>query len=124
MATCNGDGTCFQQIGENEYEQTSCSHNCILKQCNHFVHCGQMRPEWVWNIHRQMCMTCAVWKYSGIQLIDEKTECPICYTEKPVLKLKCNHVLCMECLHNICDATNYNSNCERDITCPMCRKNV
>jgi hypothetical protein len=32
-----------------------------------------MRPEWVWNIHRQMCATCAVWKNGGIQLIDEKT---------------------------------------------------
>ena len=49
-------------------------------------------------------------------------ECPICYTDKEMLILKCKHKICNYCWYRITDIA-YNNYNERYFTpkCPICR---
>ncbi len=47
---------------------------------------------------------------------NEPCECPVCYEDKPLMRLNCNHYVCLEDIQHI-----INSNPRRLQKCPICR---
>jgi len=122
---CGGDGSCFNQIDVDVYEQSPCSHGCELIECKNYKHCGKKRPELFIRIHGGMDYNCASMTYDGkITFTDTHQECPVCYDEKYMIKLPCEHLLCLTCLYGM-----YGHNENLRVTtpvaertkCPLCR---
>jgi len=128
MANCECDGTCLNQVDEDTYEHTACSHACELVECKNYKHCGKKNPKWVLTIHKEMCPGCACMEYDGkTTFTDTKQECPVCYDEKYMMKLRCNHLLCLICLNGMY-ARNENIRESTPVAertkCPMCRNTI
>lgn len=156
MSVCQGRGECFQQCccscyddaeyeipsaicscghrnhekligGEGEcdiYCQTDCPHTCVLIECKHYKHCGGKYPEWYLDCHRGKDVNCDMIPFD---FLDEKDECPVCYDEKYMVKMKCNHTVCLQCLYAIyktTDDTNELTNMNDTSKCPLCRAEI
>lgn len=99
MASCNGDGNCLVQtgLGGNEYEQSTCVHNCIPKPCPNYPVCGTVAPQWVLDCNHDHCMNCAIfgWKLK----FKYEIECPVCLDERNigVTNPNCEHAICIPC---------------------------
>ncbi len=130
MATCNGNGTCFNQTDLDSYEQASCSHGCELIECKYYKHCGKKLPKWVHTLHREMCPNCAAMVYDGKTKFTEiKQDCPVCYDEKYMMKLPCNYLLCLTCLYSMYDRNENiieieNIPVAQRTKCPLCRNTI
>lgn len=54
-------GTCFYQIGNNEFGQNECKENCKLIKC---PGCKEPNPEWLYDCHNNFCAPCAIELYN------------------------------------------------------------
>ena len=113
---------------ENIYEQTACAFKCVLIECKNYKHCGQKRPKWLLEFHKQMCINCAAAEHSKtIVFTDIQQECPVCYEEKYMIQLPCKHLICLMCLYAMF-ARNENTrdytNVSERTTCPFCRGQI
>ena len=101
---------------------------CGQFECEQYRHCGETISLLYLEIHGGMCLTCASIKHGGnITFTDVKEECPVCYEEKYMLRLSCNHMICYKCLI----AMYERNECSRAFTpteertkCPLCRNTV
>jgi hypothetical protein len=99
MPSCDGYGSCLNQVDENTYElyeNVLCEHNCTPKKCPNYLVCRCIAPEWYYHCHRGTCMNCAM-MWGNLEFTDN-IECPICFeTKKGVKQLKCDHKICVDC---------------------------
>ena len=138
---CEGDGTCLNyRNNDTTVEHSSClpfslpfsrrkkqtticsvecHHKCQAIQCSNYTLCNKLIPAWLNEINNGICSECA----SSYGKIDHKPiiqECPICYEEKPNIKIFCGHRLCQTCWQTIVKRTKEN----RSPLCPLCRGQV
>jgi hypothetical protein len=101
---------------------------CGQFECEQYKHCGETRGRLYLEIHGGMCLTCASIKYEGkITFTDVKEECPVCYEEKYMLRLACNHAICYKCLITMYErneCSRVSTPAEERTKCPLCRNTI
>jgi len=135
MASCKGDGDCFEQCGlPRECEHAShmdsgdtyfnyfkheCAHNCVLLKCQNFHMCGQMRPKWVLDCDNGMCNDCGV-NFGRVDFLGEKGDCPVCLENKELVRVSCTkHRFCLDCWKKMSETTP-----SHPLRCGMCRQGI
>jgi hypothetical protein len=98
-----------------------CPNNCEPLLCpndaKHDTDKGKTFPQWYLYCNGGNCQHCAQqWGFEFKQS-DEIAECPVCYEDKQMTILRCNHKLCWDCWTIIC-----NSNKTLLASCPLCRR--
>jgi len=136
MTSCNGLGECLIQCECECYNEKTdefdevciCGHRehagycptncCVPVECRNYKYCGTKQPQQVSYCHNGMCMNCAVQmgKHTYTNIIEE---CCVCFEDKIMLILKCNHKVCNDCWFNITN-NNFGNNNHKPC-CPLCR---
>ena len=123
---CDGDGRCmtacrnrycFKEHEKYGYKfcKEECENECKLVPCKNVNHCNSAFPAYLYKeknglITNGTCNECALF---DITFLNEKKECLICAQELYMVKTKCNHEMCLDCVINI-EGQHAN--------CPFCRK--
>ena len=150
MQNCDGDGfclkqcwcECFDEIDEdtdvyneictcghrehNGFCPSTCTFRCSLKECRYFSFCNEKRPEFLLNCHFGMCVNCEI-QTGPHTLTDQVKECFICFEEKTMIQLKCDHQMCKECWFKITRSgfgEESDPDSMQDPKCPMCRRRI
>ena len=97
-----------------------CPHGCEPKLCHNDANHedderGTLYPEWLFGCHDGSCVNCAISYGHGFKHTDKVAECPVCYDQKRMTRLRCAHELCWECWSAI-------SQDRTDASCPLCRR--
>lgn len=108
------------QTKYRRYCKVKCKYNCQLINCKNINYCESSMPKWLFDIRQHgkngTCNGCLIFDISYTNM---KDNCVICSNNKYLIKTKCNHEFCNDCLLNI-GLTQQN-----EITpCPICRKNI
>ena len=101
------------------YCQKECSHHCQLVECHNFKLCGKKRPQQVLDAHNDMCVDCAI-MIGKIIFMDDKDDCPVCMENKEIIKLTCNHTICLDCWKQMSETPDR----PIPLSCPLCRKSI
>ena len=93
-----------------------CKHSglCPFVQCDNYGLCGNGIPMYVYRKNNGICSSCMVF-IGRIQLLDNMSECSICYEHKKMLQTPCHHEYCYSC---------YQQWREKHNTCPVCRSEI
>jgi len=88
---------------------------CKLVSCKNVTHCNAAFPSYFYKesngfITNGTCNECALF---DVTFLNEKKECLICAQLLYMVKTKCNHEMCLDCVINIEG---------KDANCPFCRK--
>ncbi len=102
-----------------------CIHKCEPVLCpndkNHEEdEKGLMHPKWLLLCHGGNCEFCAITYGHDFSHLNEIKECSVCYQNKYMTSLRCNHEICWDCWSNICKINDNNSP-ESRACCPICR---
>lgn len=111
MASCSGNGECLIQCGHKLHNGYCPSTCCTPVECRNFSYCRKHLPKWVADHNNNMCVDCSA-KMGSHKYTDQVDECCVCL-EKSTILLKCNHMICNDCLF----ATE---ECPKE--CPLCNK--
>lgn len=58
---CIGDGSCLRQKNDLQFYKNpkfTCSHNCLVYKCPHYIYCRTFAPAWVFNVNYGVCNNC------------------------------------------------------------------
>ncbi len=105
-----------------------CPYNCEPKLCpndknhNNMVFCtkGQLYPEWLFDCHGGNCLYCGQLYGHGFRHTNDIKECPVCYDDKLMTKLRCKHEICWDCWSQICHGGSDDPKLRT--SCPLCRR--
>lgn len=132
---CDGDQNCLVQcdcICEEICDGVCiCGHRdhggyCIFNmpccqplQCRHYDYCHQYTRKPFDEIYNGFCCGCVAMVGRNI-VTQERDECPICFENKHMIKLKCQHMICDDCL---CQIRIHKDNTSGILypQCPLCR---
>ena len=102
-----------------------CPHNCEPLPCPNYKNhdntfpgypVNKMYPEWFLSVHGGNCIYCGMLYGHGFKNTDKIKECPVCYDDKPMTKLRCGHDICWDCWSTMCNIKSKNRT-----SCPLCR---
>ena len=93
---------------------TNCQYNCKLQKCINYIICNTKVPSWVLDCHNGCCGANCDIQYGPLTFLEEEAECCICFEEKKMIKLLCNHKFCLDCIRQHCNISRTNR-------CPLCR---
>lgn len=128
MNTCNGECLnqcqceCYNEETDEDYEVCVCGHRehngycpsdcCSPVECRNYQYCHTKLPKYITFIHNGMCANCDA-MLGRHRITNEVDECCVCYENKRMIVLECNHKLCNDCLYQMSHISNNR--------CPMCR---
>jgi len=136
MSTCNGNGECLIQCececydketdevlelcvcGHREHNGYCPSNCCSPIECINYKYCNVKLPKWVTFCNNGKCINCDV-KYGKHTISNKVEECCVCFENKILISLKCNHRVCNDCWNNI--TNNIFKSNEGKPLCPLCR---
>ena len=111
---CNKNGECLIQCRHKLHNGYCPSDCCTPIECRNFNHCRTHLPKWVSTRNNGMCVNCAA-QMGPHKYTDQVSECCVCLENKNMILLKCNHMICNDCLF----ATEECS-LKYPLKCPLC----
>jgi len=132
QCTCDCDGDDCPHMPEIVWRGCTCGHRAHHGYCPPDVQClyrcepkpchndanhdesGELFPEWLFACHGGSCVSCAIAYGHGFKHTEKQAECPVCYNQKMMSKLRCAHEICWDCWSTICR--------DDSATCPLCRR--
>ena len=127
MTSCNKNGECLIQCRCKCFNKKECvcghrDHNgycpsscCVPVECRNFPQCNTRVPKWLAFLKNGTCINCDM--QMGRRTITSQVEdCCVCFENKIMLSLKCNHKICNECWYNVAIEGGGNKS-----LCPLCR---
>jgi len=130
--SCSGNGICINNCECYCKNICTCGHyehngyclskecSCVLQECRNIKFCKTKMPQWILDCHNGLCDKCLVQMGNHIKT-NIVQECPICFEDKRMIKLQCNHFLCNECWYSITKEVLSKENIEEYVECPICR---
>ena len=134
MSLCNGDGECLIQCDCECFNEETEEYNelCV---CGHREHngycpsicctpvdcegCGIKIPMWLLKCCNNKCQNCDV-QFGRHKLANITEDCCVCFENKIMIMLKCDHKICSDCWYNI-TKEGFGTNNNHTNTCPLCR---
>ena len=92
---------------------TNCQYNCEFQECNNYPICKKKAAQWYLNCHQGCCGPNCCIQYGPLTFSEEDVECCICFENKKLVKLICNHAFCFDCITTL-----------HENTCPLCRSEI
>lgn len=93
---------------------TNCQYKCKPQKCINYIICNKKSPQWVLDCHNGCCGANCDIQYGPLTFLEEEDECCICFEDKKMIKLLCNHKFCLDCIIKHCDNSGMSK-------CPLCR---
>lgn len=93
---------------------TNCPHNCEFKKCQNFIICNNKAPFWFLDCHNGTCGSNCDMQYGPLTFLEDIEECCVCFENKKMVKLLCDHKFCLDCIKQECNNLRTNR-------CPLCR---
>lgn len=130
---CDGNGDCLIQCEcecyneeKDEYKYVCvCGHRdhegycptncCSPVQCRNYKLCNKKIPNWIVLCHNGMDINCAI-QMGPHKFTTIIEDCCVCFDNKVMIILKCNHKVCNDCWFNITKGFGI-----RKHVCPLCR---
>jgi hypothetical protein len=134
---CDSDGSCIVQClcecyneeidkyneicvcGHREHNGFCYSLCCNPIECRNYKYCNQKLPKWILNCFSGLCSDCAI-NLGAHKLTNTIDNCPVCFENKSMIKLKCKHLVCNDCWYIIANKKNEDYT-QALATCPLCR---
>jgi len=129
MSHCQGDGECLKQCycecyneDIDKYDEIcTCGHRdhggycpstcCSLVECGG---CKEKHPKCYLDMHNGVCVPCDM-SMGRRSMTDIVEDCCVCFENKQMLSLKCNHKVCHDCWYQITKGSHSGG------SCPLCR---
>lgn len=92
----------------------NCQHNCKFEKCVNYIICNGKAARWYLDCNNGCCGAGCDMQYGPLTFLEEIKECCICFENKKMIKLLCNHKFCLDCIIKHCDKSYLNK-------CPLCR---
>ena len=92
----------------------NCQYECKLQKCNNYNLCNNKASQFCIESTLGFCSVYCDMQYGRLIFLEDIKECAICFENKNMVKLLCNHEFCKDCIKTICLDDYINK-------CPLCR---